>query len=1201
MLSAALDALARPNLQRLVPIKLARDLKADRDIRREARQNNQQNIALHDVFVDLPIEDLPIHDSNDLSNSKLGEEFLIVDGEISVQKLHKKREDSVDLQESLNAVARLLQRSADKLDPEAITLSRNGTRNSEGPLPNRIVILGGPGQGKSTIGQFLAQVLRSRALTPPEGVPAAREAVDLAEHVLNRCKAENLPLKGPIRYPLRIELPAFADAIDELIGKRRNVEASSQTGEVRRSLTLLAYASRLLSRDADKEVEPDDLRAWLGRHPWLVILDGLDEVPPSGSRKEVISEIKAFWDDVHSSGGDVLVVVTSRQQGYGFDLDKQYWEHWTLAPLTSDQAMHFADRQATVLLADPDRKQAILAKLNKASKDSTTAPLMISPLQVAMLYALAEVYDDIPSDRWTLFNRYYEVLRDREAAKPGSPAKLIRQHKVIIDDIHRTAGFLLHVRAEMAGGADAYLTLSEFGKVVHACLSAEYELGAEIVELKAELIRITTDRLVLLNCRVGERVAFDVRSLQEFTAAWCLMYGPESTIMARLRSVAARSHWRHVVRIAVSKIFGAEPRHLRQDCIILCHHLDNPDACGADSLVKAGAWLALDLIHDNVAKGHSQFRRQLLEISFKTLDLGVHLFDKRLAHLIDADTVDLYRNAIAKRLSQNDVLSAPAALKLALNLLVLKEGWVESTILENLPRDSGRQLTLFQEADEPWNTNVLRNLVTEAQINAGFSVYTNTLRYLNQIGEGEAKQKLNLPVPIPVDRFGNDFRDISLGSRHNNFDSISIMINKIPQLRLSIDVELDKSLWALLIANTMFSQEPNRIGLASAARFLALYWDGSYKGISSFSWPMQIMIREATNAEDMLSFALKAEAGDFGDHSDWIAAEKRWEKGGIGVEDFVAWTSGYLHRSVAVVGAPPPYNLLYKMPGGDNDSFDNKIVEMLLTAFQQMGINTARWQVLKLALAVASRMGSLSTNLELNLIKLSISSIDDFLHEDPYFLYEFLASISPEMWNREEVLEAADRLGQHQSDFIFSDDVKNLSAVVQALCNSPDKRGLLHFIVPRRENVSQSRTYQISLKELIKQLPPELLLAKSEDSARIRHDIALLRLASGEWQREKINDIMNDIMQSSQNNYIHEVIEVALTWQVDRRDDVIAFLSCYYHKTFIENSKKCYIIIAALRRLLDSIQSDLCSTEMLRDLELPSFFDNQDPILLALH
>ena len=124
--------------------------------------------------------------------------------------------------------------------------------------------------------------------------------------------------------------------------------------------------------------------------------------------------------------------------------------------------MELVGRLAPVLVTDETRREEIVEILAQAAEDDATSQLMISPLQVTLLFQLVMTHNNIPKDRWTLFLRHYETLRDREIAKGGVNGQIIGLYKSQIDKIHYDAGYLLHLRAETSGRAQSFFTIEEF-------------------------------------------------------------------------------------------------------------------------------------------------------------------------------------------------------------------------------------------------------------------------------------------------------------------------------------------------------------------------------------------------------------------------------------------------------------------------------------------------------------------------------------------------------------------------------------------------------------------------------------------------------------------------------------------------------------------------------------------------------------------
>lgn len=107
---------------------LARELRSHQPIRlQQAGHSGNSQTMIEDVFVDLPFR-------TDRQQGREGPKKLLL--------------------------ATLLDRSRDCLDGASVTAQQEQVFGR----PERILILGGPGQGKSTLSQFLAQIFRANIL-----------------------------------------------------------------------------------------------------------------------------------------------------------------------------------------------------------------------------------------------------------------------------------------------------------------------------------------------------------------------------------------------------------------------------------------------------------------------------------------------------------------------------------------------------------------------------------------------------------------------------------------------------------------------------------------------------------------------------------------------------------------------------------------------------------------------------------------------------------------------------------------------------------------------------------------------------------------------------------------------------------------------------------------------------------------------------
>src|SRR5215468_10500738 len=384
-------------------IFLAKELRSDQFANLEqAGHGTEERIPLVRIFVDLPI------------------------GTQSIQELFDNpRKEKKDIE----LISLLMETASDPLDPASILQTKlppeDRPTRSQDSQPGRYVLVGEPGQGKTTVGQFACQLFRvallqdrPNHLLPPE----VREPLFALQE---QCQTSRvLPPPKARRFPVRIILSEFANALN-----------------ADHDLSLLGFIARQIKRRTDRTVSPEDLRNWLSRYPWFLVLDGLDEVPSSTNREEVLKKVEDFWIDAAQVNADVLVLATTRPQGYSDDFSPTYYRHLALAPLSPQRAMAYARRLVNVRYAgEPDRQQKILTRLQKASTQEATARLMRSPLQITIIAALVDQTGNPPQDRWRLFHDYYEVIYNRERERPIPAAELLRDHKPDIDAIHHQVG-----------------------------------------------------------------------------------------------------------------------------------------------------------------------------------------------------------------------------------------------------------------------------------------------------------------------------------------------------------------------------------------------------------------------------------------------------------------------------------------------------------------------------------------------------------------------------------------------------------------------------------------------------------------------------------------------------------------------------------------------------------------------------------------
>lgn len=850
----------RPDFERVIRRFLQEELRRDQFARLgQAGSTGEDQIPLARVFIDLPV-------AAERKNEPPAEE--VKDGRLPT-----------------GFVAMAREAAAQRLDAETLHAWRQArpAAEREAQPPGRFVVIGGPGQGKSTVGQFICQLFRAALLKdmPPHLISV--DARDALTQISAQCDREGIELPTARRFPLRVVLNDFAAHLDA----HHPAHVDS----------LLAFVVAQIRKQSRSELSIDDFRDWLGAYPWLLVLDGLDEVPASSNRAEVLEAIKAFWTDVADCNADLLVIATTRPQGYNDDFSpKQYQHHWLL-PLSKARALYYAGRLAELRHPrDIDRQEKIVRQLQRAAANDATARLMGSPLQVTIMAVLVEQMGQPPQDRWGLFNAYYDVIYRRELEREIKAAEILREHKTDIEVIHRRVGLLLQLASERAGGTDAKLSAQHFAEVVDTRLREEGYSGDPLAKLSRQIIEAATERLVFLVGLEVDQVGFEIRSLQEFMAAEALMDGEEDQIRRRLREIAPIVSWRNVFLFAAGKCF-AQREHLRETIYTICGDLNDNPVDHVASTTLAGSQLALDLLEDGPARSRPNVARMFTRVALRLLALPHDTYHLRLADVYDQSLEEVYRAELELRLGSGSARQSSGAWACLFVLAERGLDWAkqiahhfrsgsEQKYTELLlwlvkQRRSGRwtveQLIEVIPQVSPFHLQSLDEIVYGADDIRGmlprwFWAVAGLMHALNVLRDPE------YDVPLMLSGLDEDAMNFELGSLINRRASSMEYLYSMPD---------PNPLWKPLIAQARFIEAPSRKTLAVALRVVAQHWtDESVDWIiRTAPWPLSACIAACSDEQQLIALAERAAHGELGDLDDWYAAEARWDEQGIVAAD----------------------------------------------------------------------------------------------------------------------------------------------------------------------------------------------------------------------------------------------------------------------------------------------------------------------------
>lgn len=484
--------------------------------------------------------------------------------------------------------------SPNGFDPVGPDWDRWGRR----PQRSRVwFVRGGPGNGKSTLTQFVCQIHRA-AIIANFTSPVSAKVEELSKEIKSR--AEELgyfPLAA--RIPVHFELRNYA----HWYGQK---SASSSRG-------VLTYLAHRLTREVEQTVHVGTLKRAFAKGRWLFIFDGLDEVP-GDVKDELAKEINKFIDEyLLECKSDAMIVCTSRPQGYSGQFDDLRPSIIDLAKLHPEEALKCAN---PVLAIDrsAEEVEGYRAILRDAISSPSICEIMTTPLQSHIMAVVVRDGGRPPERKWLLFSNFYEVIKKREANRNlADPrvARLLRECDKLIKALHNRLGFELHYRAEKSSGAQTSISRDDLRGIIREVVNSLQD--DDIEDTIAILDEATTERLVLVNTpENGGTVRFDIRPLQEFFAAeYIYESAVELNFSERLRAIATDSHWREVMHFLLSALVERERRgELAQAVEVLSDADDSPldQRRAIARRLSIGGILAAQLLREGVLESDKRTR-----------------------------------------------------------------------------------------------------------------------------------------------------------------------------------------------------------------------------------------------------------------------------------------------------------------------------------------------------------------------------------------------------------------------------------------------------------------------------------------------------------------------------------------------------------------------------------------------------------------
>ncbi|MCS5452275.1 NACHT domain-containing protein [Enterobacter huaxiensis] len=530
----------------------------------QAGSSDDNKPKIHQLFVDLPIRALDVEDHFYIMES-------LVSASCNIQKIST-----------------------------WLNFGSNWKTWSKNPRRTRVILLkGGPGQGKSTAGQYFAQIQRAAFILSPEAPIVPPPVRDIAGELKAKAEKDGFWPSNP-RIPIFIELKEYANWYIT----RDNYTARN----------IITYICEKVNLKSPVVLNVSDFSQVLALSSWFINFDGLDEVP-NDLKDEIAQEVITFSNEfLPSIDADALILCTTRPQGYSGQFEELDASVCDLIPLPKEIALACAE-PVVRFNRSVEEGDSSLKILDAAMSSPQVKEIMTTPLQSHIMAVVIRDGGRPPEKRWELFNNFYTVMKKREGLKnfPDPKIALLLQEKdLLLKAIHDRLGICLHVRAEYSQGAETSLPKDEFRKL--AISTTEMLMDGDTEETVNTLMEATIERLVFVNTPDStDFVRFDIRQLQEFFAAEFIHNDiSDQDLVDRLSVIVADAHWREVVHFILSALIHYKKKTALMLVSTMLYEMDNDNDNHKikyyNKRAAIGALLVLRLIEEGLLEQDKRTR-----------------------------------------------------------------------------------------------------------------------------------------------------------------------------------------------------------------------------------------------------------------------------------------------------------------------------------------------------------------------------------------------------------------------------------------------------------------------------------------------------------------------------------------------------------------------------------------------------------------
>ena len=448
-------------------------------------------------------------------------------------------------------------------------------------LFSKILLEGGPGQGKSTITQMAAQIYRGKVIGRDGG--ASRSA--------------SWSQSCSLRYPFRIELRPFSVWLSGL-----------ETG------SLEAYIAERIERESGGiSVTVADVHQFVRHSAVLLLLDGLDEIGSDSLRDRVVDAIVAttrrFEDGLSV---DLRVVLTTRPPAIAGRRDKlEGFSRVLLMPMKPSGIDDYLDRWIGAQIKGKDDQVRIRRSFEARRGDPHVEALARNPMQLSVLlqfiYLEGEAFPDRRAD---LYREYFRIVINRDVEK--SPE--LADNRELVEELHAFLGFQLHGATEIDQGGRA-LNRDSIVELAGRWLAK----GGHDAGVADEFFALGEERFGLIVARSGEgqetTYGFEVQPIQEyFAASYISEHLADGKAHEIFENLIHRNYWREVALF----LAGLRRPNEKSDLVGRARRADRDSERGWQ---QNGRGIVLQLLREGVLRQPGHVRDDAINLVADLLDM----------------------------------------------------------------------------------------------------------------------------------------------------------------------------------------------------------------------------------------------------------------------------------------------------------------------------------------------------------------------------------------------------------------------------------------------------------------------------------------------------------------------------------------------------------------------------------------------------